>query len=350
MKMKILLGLGAAVILCLGGFLYYVGSTNASGPRDIYIQNKADITPTVWREVIDKINGEAVYTVNELVDERTEYPRVVVEAQADGYTLAFTYRNDGDEDPALETAVVTALRLYVDTPVSVNVTAKRSYVSDETERVRNMSLVIMWISYILIVICGASITQSVSSEKINRIIDVLVYKVSPSTMIFSKICALLTIISQLFFVLILEVLLFQAVGVIQANFLSRLLLDLNIGFNEGVLIVLFSFLGCFVYTLLFAIPGIFVTSQEQQQFAPFPVTITIFSAFAFTYIALALMDRTLLQYSTYVPLTAPLTMPAVLILGGYQYTDIIIPLLIIIGFLVAVIVVINKVILPRKIN
>jgi len=351
MKMRTLVGLTVALMISLGGFLYYVGLRTSNGPTDLYVQNNSNITPSTWQVIVAKMCSDDVCKVKELTNEEIDYPRVVLQQQGDVYEVEFRYRNDGNEKAEIEGAVVTAVSDGVRTqPVMSNIMAKRSYESDDAEKVRMISLIIMWVTYLLILICGASITQSISSEKVNRIMDVLVYKVSPATIIFSKICALLTVVGQLLLILILEVFIFQALGILQADFLSQLLVDLNIGYNEGLLIVLCAFLGCFLYTLLFAIPGIFVTSEEQRQFAAFPVTLTLISAFVFTYIALALMDQPLLKYATYVPLTAPLTMPAVLILGGYQYTDLIIPFLLVVLFLASVTIVINKVVLPRKLN
>jgi len=208
----------------------------------------------------------------------------------------------------------------------------------------------MFITYILTLLCGAAITHSISSEKINRIIDILAYKVSPSMIIFSKVLAVLTLCFQLIAILLLEVLLFNMLGVISTDFLFEIFQELNIVYVDGLLVCLFAFLGCFMYTLLYAISGIFVSSQEQQQFAPLPVTIMLFLSIGVAFYSFSDMDGLLFKYSMYVPFIAPFTVPGILMSENYQYWELIISMSIFFSFLGGITWLINKVILPRKIN
>jgi ABC-2 type transport system permease protein len=354
MKMRIMWFVAAVLLVIVGGGLYYIGTLTSDEARtvDVYVENGTFIDSATWNDVVKELSSSnTVYEFKPMSDDDDAYPQVVVNEQGNQYDIEFIYKNNGDENREMESLLVTSLTaLTSPEALSNNLTTTRSYENDNAGQIQALSLIVFVLTYFLILLCGATITQSVSSEKINKIIDILSYKVSPATVVFSQIFAILTIACQMLMMIVIELVICVYLKVISADFINQILESLNIGYGECALIVLFVFLGCLIYTVLYAICGILVTSQEQQQVAPLPVTIILLVSFGIVSFLLQDMNPTYLRYTTFVPFIAPMTLPGLLLSGTYQYTDLIIPLLIFILFVGGVAWVTNKIILPRKIN
>jgi len=353
-KMRMVWFVVISLVIGFGGFLYYVGLVTTDSRIALYVQNETDVDVALWQTALATFDRTAAtYELKEEKGDGNNYPQVVLSQQGERYILGFKYKNDGNEDFVLEEDLAKALQIAVGVEVvEVNIYAHRTHVNIENGKAQIVGQMVMWLSYVLILLCGVMILQNVATEKVNKIMDILAYKVSPAMLIFAKICASMVLICQLLCIFVLEMFLFQYFDILSSDFLMQLLIDLNLGHSEVGLIILFSLLGCFVYSVLYAIAGICVSSQEQQLFAHLPVTGILFVAFGLTQYALTMgeINVMVLQYASYIPVIAPLTLPGVLISGGYQYTDLIIPSVTMALFLAVVTWVMNKVIVPRKIN
>jgi len=343
------------LVASVGGVVYYVGTltSNTEQTIDVYVENGTFVDSATWQDVVNEMgSNNTVYEFKPMSDDEDAYPQLVINEQSGKYGVEFIYKNMGDENREMESRLVTAFTALTNPEAlsNTNIVTNRSYSNSEAGKIRILSMIVFMLTYFLILLCGATITQSVSSEKINKIMDILSYKVSPAIVVFSQVIAILTLAFQILLALVLEVVALAYLDVISFDFLEQFFSSLSLGYSEVSLIILFVFLGCFVYTLLFAICGIFVTSQEQQQVAQLPVTFVLILSYVLVTYLFQDMNPTLIQYSTFIPVVAPMTLPGLLISGNYQYTDLIIPLLVLVLFVGIVTWIMNKIILPRKIN
>jgi len=330
--------------------LYLLTGSAETTTVDVYVRNNAQVDESVWRELVNKgTEQDTVYEFKQVANEEDKYPQAIVNEASGVYTIEFIYQDSRDIDQAMEERVVGGLKAVVGQQQE-NVLRSRKALSTDGATRFIIGYVGMMIVFVLISMFGSSVLQSIVTEKLNKIMDIMAYKTSPIILIYSKIFALLTVMTQLILLVILEVFILGWTGLISIDFLGDMLNTFNIDYFNGGMMILFIILGTFVYMLFYAISGVFVESEEQSQTVVVPVIVTVMVMMWIAMYAIMNPDGPVLAYSIYVPLVSPMTLPTVILSGQYEYWQLLVVALTFIGFLGGVGLLVNKVILPRKLN
>jgi ABC-2 type transport system permease protein len=210
------------------------------------------------------------------------------------------------KDRGIDPAVYDAARLNVD----LEPHEAKEVESGEDGRNIGMNLAIsgtfFFLIYISIFMYGAYIMRGVLEEKNNRIVEVIVSSVRPTTLMLGKILGI------------------GAVGLTQYSVWACLALAIALpgvaavaGMGEGLphipsttigAFVLFFLLGYFLYASLYAaLSAPFNTEQEAQQFVILPTMMLVFTSVTW-FFAFNQPNGTLATVLSFFPFTAPLMM------------------------------------------
>jgi len=353
MKMKVLRISIVMLLLGVGGSLYFNGRGNEGSTTDLYVHNTTNVASSLLKERLNTFNEQAgskdTYEFKTINNEESNYPQVFITESAGIYNLQFVYDDANDMNRRMEEQMSATFKTFVQTqPDNVNV--NRTFNHTEGVTLYIVSYVTMFISYTLIALLSANLMQSIMTEKLQKIMEVLAYKAKPTTLVFSKLFAMLTIGLQMLLLVVLEIFAFIQFDIISRDWVDQLLTSLNMDLGVGALIIFFVMLGCFFYMLLYAMCAVFVTSEQQASTAPLPVTIVMMLSIWFAMYAFSDMHGPLLKYSIYVPILSPMTLPAVVFSGRYEYWELMLVAAVFAAFIGLAVWIINKVILPRKMS
>ncbi|WP_294353483.1 ABC transporter permease, partial [uncultured Clostridium sp.] len=109
-----------------------------------------------------------------------------------------------------------------------------------------------------------------------------------------------------------------------------------------------SLLGIIIYTLLYAIVGIFVNDQQEMQFAQLPVTVILVVAFVIAYMTIPNPGSVLSKICIYIPFTAPFLMGNAILNNTVSMFTIVISGISIIGFIFLCNYLIIRIFIPKK--
>ncbi|QWH13975.1 ABC transporter permease [Bacillus mycoides] len=162
--------------------------------------------------------------------------------------------------------------------------------------------------YMFIVAFGSTIAMNIASEKASRIMEVMIPKVKPLTMMYAKILA------------VVSTALLQLV-ILACGYLVPYLLgwvDLENGSLFGVIDVtkldakvigmflIYFVTGYFLYAMMYAAAGAVVSKTEDLQGVMLPVSILIIAAFFISLKSLGDPNSTIVVISSYVPFFTPM--------------------------------------------
>ncbi|PIE95244.1 ABC transporter permease [Bacillus fungorum] len=162
--------------------------------------------------------------------------------------------------------------------------------------------------YMFIIAFGSAIAMNIASEKASRVMEVMIPKVKPLTMMYAKILAVVsTALLQL--------------GILACGYLVPYLLgwvDLENGSLFGVIDVtkldakvigmflIYFVTGYFLYAMMYAAAGAVVSKTEDLQGVMLPVSILIMAAFFISLKSLGDPNSTIVVISSYVPFFTPM--------------------------------------------
>ncbi|MBJ7983045.1 ABC transporter permease [Bacillus mycoides] len=162
--------------------------------------------------------------------------------------------------------------------------------------------------YMFIVAFGSTIAMNIASEKASRVMEVMIPKVKPLTMMYAKILA------------VVSTALLQLV-ILACGYLVPYLLgwvDLENGSLFGVIDVtkldakvigmflIYFVTGYFLYAMMYAAAGAVVSKTEDLQGVMLPVSILIIAAFFISLKSLGDPNSTIVVISSYVPFFTPM--------------------------------------------
>lgn len=154
---------------------------------------------------------------------------------------------------------------------------------------------------------GFWVASGVVEEKASRVVEVLLAAIRPSQLLAGKIIGLgLLGLGQL--------LLIAALGVGIAAAVGSLDLDGTLLAAVGLALLWFV-LGYAFYSCAFACAGAIVPRQEELQSSITPLTTIILVSFFAAFAAIQNPDGTLATITSFIPFTAPMTMPPRIALG-----------------------------------
>ena len=155
-----------------------------------------------------------------------------------------------------------------------------------------------------IVAFGNTIAMNIASEKASRVMEVMLPKVKPLTMMYAKILAVVSTALLQLVVLACGYLIPYLLGWIDLE--SASLFGIPIDFTKLDAKVISMFLvyfitGYLLYAMMYAAAGAVVSKTEDLQAVSFPVMILIMAAFFISIKSLSDPNSTIVVVSSYVP-------------------------------------------------
>lgn len=338
------------LLVVSGGLLLNNSSTKSI--ETIFLDNRIDINIEQLENEMNQYSQDISFKIVQDEKKEKNYPHILLKQKNDIVTLDVYYENKSQENVSLEQILITTIsnnknKNLLSSNEYINVLLNKDYLNENNPML--VSLIIIMIIYLFTVLCGSTITNSVALDKLNNIFDMLTFKVKASTIVYSKIASVILIVCQVAMMLATEMLLLSLLNIININSVINSLNDLNLSSLDLIYIILFSFLGCLLYTLLYSISGILVTSIPQIQFAQLPVSILLMiSTFLGIY---GIYDQNIIyKVSLYIPLVSPFTVPVAILNNQITVVGIASSSFIFIFIIIIISIVINKKILPGNIK
>ena len=183
-----------------------------------------------------------------------------------------------------------------------------------------ISLMVGFALYMLILLYGVQVLQSVQEEKTNRIAEILVSSMKASQLMLGKVlgvalAALLQIAIWISLAFLLRGLLWPLLGGDDAG---GMLSDLTSGVDLSLIAMVLAFLllGFFLYASLFAAAGAAAQSSEDAQRFTFPLIMPLLIPMMLTGAIISAPQDTIAVVLSWIPLTMPLAMPMRMGAGG----------------------------------
>ncbi|AKR37542.1 ABC transporter permease [Bacillus cereus] len=196
--------------------------------------------------------------------------------------------------------------------------------------------------YMFIVAFGNTIAMNIASEKASRVMEVMLPKVKPLTMMYAKILAVVSTALLQLVILACGYLIPYLLGWIDLE--SASLFGIPIDFTKLDAKVISMFLvyfitGYLLYAMMYAAAGAVVSKTEDLQAVSFPVMILIMAAFFISIKSLSDPNSTIVVVSSYIPFFTPMVTFSRIVAGEAGMLEITITL----AVLLATIAVLNAV-------
>jgi ABC-2 type transport system permease protein len=161
---------------------------------------------------------------------------------------------------------------------------------------------------------GYFVAMGVVEEKSSRVVEVLLSSIRARHLLAGKVIGLG--ILGLF-----QLLLIAALGLAAATAAGAIDVDNDVLAAAGMALVWFL-VGYAFYASLFAAAGALVPRQEELQSVTTPLTLILLISFFVSFAVLDNPDGTLAHVTSFIPMTAPITMPARIALGAASPVEI----------------------------
>ena len=257
------------------------------------------LTPAEASDAIDGGRVDAVLSGSELRSKEEPDDELVgiVQAASSQVRQAQALRAAGLEGAELQRAL---------NPPAVKVTTVEP-VDPERDRKGAFAFVAVLALYTQLLTFGYLLASGVVEEKASRVVEVLLSTIRPKDLLAGKIIGLgLLGFGQLFVM--------TAIGLLAAALSGALEVNGEI-LGAAALAVGWFVLGYTFYAGLFACAGALVPRQEELQSSMTPLTMLILVSFFVSFIVLDDPDGTLAHVTSFIPFSAPITMPPRIALG-----------------------------------
>jgi len=159
----------------------------------------------------------------------------------------------------------------------------------------------LMLMYAAILMYGSWTLAGVTEEKANRVVEILVSTIEPWQLLAGKVAGIGTLgLAQFGLTIAYSLVLARLTGAFEVG---------AIPVDSGVMVVLWFVLGFAIYAVMFAAVGALVSRSEDAQSASTPVTIAAVVSFLVTIVTLEDPSGITARISTFVPFTAPYTVP-----------------------------------------
>ena len=193
--------------------------------------------------------------------------------------------------------------------------------------------------YMFIVIFGAAIGTTVASEKSSRVMELMLPKVKPLTMLHAKILAIVSSALLLLVIGSFGFLVPRLLGWVDLDNASLVGLTLDFSKLDAVVISMFFVYfvtGYLLYAMLYAAVGAVVSKIEDVQSLSFPITMLGMAAFFISIKSLFDPNSTLAIVSSYIPFFTPMVTFSRLVAGEAGTVEMIVTLVILLVTIVIV--------------
>lgn len=188
---------------------------------------------------------------------------------------------------------------------------------------------LIFILYMMILMYGQLIAMSVTSEKSNRAVEVLVTSVNSNSLIFGKVIAgALASVAQVTILLGSGILGYKLNATAWNGLLDNIF---NIPSNLLVAFALFGILGYLLYALIFGALGALVSKTEDIGSSASPIILIFIVVFFISMFGLNAGDSMLIKIASFIPLSSPMTMLVRVAMGTVSTFEIIISFIILIA-------------------
>jgi ABC-2 type transport system permease protein len=213
-------------------------------------------------------------------------------------------------------------------PPALKVTTVEA-VDPERDRKGAFAFVAVLALYTQLLTFGYLLGSGVVEEKASRVVEVLLSAIRPRDLLAGKIIGLgLLGFGQLFVITAMGLLAATSSGALEVN--GEIL-------SAAALAVGWFVLGYVFYDGLFACAGALVPRQEELQSSMTPLTMVILVSFFISFIVLDDPDGTLAHVTSFIPFSAPMTMPPRIALGEAPAYEIVIAIAITLASAIALI-------------
>lgn len=162
--------------------------------------------------------------------------------------------------------------------------------------------VLVFVMYLMVIFYGQMIATSVTSEKSNRAIEILVTSTDSDSLIFGKVIA--GAVASL-----VQGGVILGAGLISYHFLhnawnNKLDFLFDIPRNVWATFIVFGILGYLLYAFLFGMLGALVSKTEDISKSSMPVTLIYIAAFIIAVVGMNMPDSMMMKVASFVPFTS----------------------------------------------
>jgi len=201
--------------------------------------------------------------------------------------------------------------------------------------------------YMLVIMYGQSIMQSVLEEKRDRIVELVVSSIRARDLLIGKITALgaAGLLQMLIWVTAAAILMSQG-GLLAGRFgadaepvqmLSQAELFPSLPASTGVLFLLFFLGGFLLFATLFAVIGAIVTNTQEAQQYVFPVLVPFLLGLFIAMPAAENPDSSIAVAGSIIPFTAAMVMPVRVLMSNVSWLEILLSLVLLFASAAAVV-------------
>ncbi|MCP8967203.1 ABC transporter permease [Ectobacillus ponti] len=203
-------------------------------------------------------------------------------------------------------------------------------VLQDTMSTMGVVYIFTFLMYVLIISFGSGVATSIAAEKSSRVMDILVPKVRPILLMYSKVLA--NLCTGLFQLAVLAAAygLSVLLKLAKPDRLSIFSMKIDVDrLTPAVIIafVLYFALGYLVYAMLYAAIGAMVSKTEDIASASFPVTALMVGALFIGMKAMTDAKATIVVVGSYIPFFTPTTMFARVVSGEAAVWEVVVTLL-----------------------
>ena len=229
--------------------------------------------------------------------------------------LSTIYRTNYLESKNLNAAEIESI---YNTPINSNV----EILGKDSVSNYFYSYALIFIIYMLIIMYGQLIAVSVTTEKSNRSIEVLVTSTSTNSLIFGKVIAgAIASIVQVGAIIGSALITYKLSSSSWEGALDRFL---NIPAEVLITFAVFGILGFLLYSFIFGALGALVSKTEDISKSAGPLTFIFVIAFVLTFAGMYNVDGIMMKVLSYVPFSSCIAMFVRVAMGTVSYFEIII--------------------------
>lgn len=273
------------------------------------------------------ILGETQYTY--VVENRSMIDSIQSAFEAG---LAKNYREKAFGEMGIDSESVEAL---YDTPIE----SDTMILGKDSAKNYMYTYVLVFVMYLMVIFYGQMIATSVTSEKSNRAIEILVTSVDSNSLIFGKVLAgAISSLIQGGVILgagVFSYNMFRGAWDNQLDFLFDIPSDVWFTF------ILFGILGYLLYAFIFGMLGALVSKTEDISKSSMPITLIYAAAFIVAVVGMNTPDSVMMKVASFVPLTSCNSMFIRVAMGSVSTVEVVVSVLILLvscvvtGFLAA---------------
>lgn len=271
---------------------------------------------TAFEEMLGEynwINCEDEAEIEKTVDEEKAEAGFIVTAPT---SYVYVVKNQGMYDSYKESFEAAFSKLYRDTelvkqgidPEQVESLFATDFESDTRILGKNSArnyaytYVLLFVVCFLVIFYGQMIATSVTSEKSNRAIEILVTSVDSNSLIFGKVIAgAASGMAQAVLIIGSGV---WAYRITRGAWNHKLDFLFNIPINVWVVYIIFGLLGYLLYAFIYGMLGSLVSKTEDISKSSTPITIVYLIAFFVAVFGLNMPDGILIKVASFIPFSS----------------------------------------------